>query len=60
MHRASFEIVADRPVATPKDGSQAATCPEVRVVVAASVVMERTSSGSSRVRVRRNDSIEVE
>jgi len=60
MHRASFEIVADRPVPTPKDEGQAATCPEVRVVVAASVVIERTSSDPSRVRARRNDSIDVE
>jgi hypothetical protein len=60
MHRASFVIVADHPVATPKDGGQAATCPEVRVLVAASSVIERTSSDPSRVRARCNDSIDVE
>jgi hypothetical protein len=48
MHRASFEVVVDRPVTTPKDEGQAAARPEVRVVVAARSVIERTSMLSSR------------
>jgi hypothetical protein len=44
VHRASFEVVVDRPATTPKDEFQAAARPEVRVrVVAASWVIERTS-----------------
>jgi hypothetical protein len=44
MHRASFKVVVDRPVTTPKDEGQAAASPEVRVGVdAASSVIERTS-----------------
>jgi hypothetical protein len=48
MHRASFRVVVDHPVTTPKDESQAAARPEVRVVVAAGSVIERTSMLSSR------------
>ncbi|HEY8757856.1 MAG TPA: hypothetical protein VIN74_05120 [Candidatus Limnocylindria bacterium] len=46
MHRASFKVVVDHPVTTPKDEGQAAARPEVRAssrVVAASSVIERTS-----------------
>jgi hypothetical protein len=48
LHRASFEVVADRPVATPKDEGQAAAWPEVRGAVGAGLVIERTSTVSSR------------
>jgi hypothetical protein len=39
----------DRPATTPKDEGQAAARPEVRVKVAASSVIERTSMLLSRV-----------
>jgi hypothetical protein len=43
MHRASFIVAVDHPVTTPKDEGQAAARPEVRMWVAASSVIERTS-----------------
>jgi len=60
MHRASFKVVADHPVATPKDEGQEAARPEVRVVVAASSVIDRPSRCRRAVARTRNDSIEVE
>jgi len=50
MHRASFKVVVDRPVTTPKDEGQAASRPELRIrSVAARSVIERTSICQSRV-----------
>jgi hypothetical protein len=51
MHRASFKVVVDRPVTTPKDEGQAAARPEVLIrAVAASSVIERTSIRDRAIR----------
>jgi len=59
MHRASFEVVVDRPVTTPKDEGQAAARPEVRIAFAAraSWIIGRTSICHRASARTRNDSI---
>jgi hypothetical protein len=57
MHRASFNMSRTVRSRRRRTEGQAAACPEVRVVVTASSVIERTSTVSSRFRARRNDSI---
>jgi hypothetical protein len=54
VHRASFKVVVDRPVTTPKDEGQAAARPEVRVssrAVAASSVINAPPSVFAHPRV---------